>query len=640
MTEPLTPEEYLKVANKEEDDKKGHLKVFFGMCAGVGKTYAMLEQAHQKQKAGLKVLVGVVNSHGRKETEALLDGLEKVPEKEILYRDILLKELNLEEILKLKPDIVLVDELAHTNAPGSRHNKRWQDVLELIENGIDVYSTLNVQHVESRKGDVEKATGVEVKETVPDSVLEKAYSIEYIDLPPEDLLKRLDEGKVYTGKMSRIAVENFFKKENLSALRDLGLRLTAEKVEHDLHAIKPKGWKLRDKLMVAVSPSFFSEELIRATRKRAFELDAPWVAVYVDQGKEIPQMAEDQLKKNLSLARDLGAEVVQTRDSDVAQALSRVAQDKAVTLIVIGRSYPHNRLMNFLSPSLLQKLERKVRNIDILILHQSALLTLREQILYNVKRKLNFSYKGLSAVFSSLLLVALVGWFLKPYTGYRVVGFLFLANILILSFYVGFKEILFAALLSAIIWNFFFIPPVFHPFILKGEDIALLIAFFILSVTLGLLMMKLNIQDRLLLLRERTLRRFYEIERSINNAVDPIDLRSLVTSKLSTQFPGYFDIIMKDRDWPETLLPELAKDRESAIIAWTIENGKPAGLFTDTLPLASALFLPIKDKEETLGVLAYIPPKSYTLSQIDVDYLTSVASRLGMLWHRKFNKTG
>ncbi len=233
-----TPDELLKAINEEEAQKKlGKLKLFFGMCAGVGKTYTMLEEAHQRQKDGVDVQKGVINTHGRKETEELVKGIPIIPQKWIPYRDALFEEMDLEAILQKRPDLVLVDELAHTNVPGTKHTKRWQDVMEILDNGIDVYTTLNVQHLDSRKDVIEGITGIAIHETVPDVILERADTIELIDLSPQELLQRLREGKVYLADQSRRAVENFFKPETLTALRKIALKFTAEKVDHDLHDI-------------------------------------------------------------------------------------------------------------------------------------------------------------------------------------------------------------------------------------------------------------------------------------------------------------------------------------------------------------------------------------------------------------------
>ncbi|RYZ64471.1 MAG: two-component sensor histidine kinase, partial [Proteobacteria bacterium] len=336
------PDALLRIASQDEQKKlQGKLRIFLGMSAGVGKTFAMLKAAQVKQQEGVEVLVGVVETHGRKETEALVTGLTVLPKAKVPYKDIFLEELDLDEILKRRPKLVLVDELAHSNVPGSRHPKRYQDVLEILAAGIDVYTAMNVQHLESRKDLVEKVAGIPIRETVPDSIFDIADQIEVIDITPVDLLKRLKEGKVYLADRADRAAANFFKIESLTALREMALRFAAERVDQDLqtfHELKSTSpWQSNERLMVAVSHSPHSEKLIRATRRLAYNLEAPWIAVYVDTGASLSQEDQDQLAKNIALARELNAEVISTSDRDVAEALKRVARQKNVTQVLVGR---------------------------------------------------------------------------------------------------------------------------------------------------------------------------------------------------------------------------------------------------------------------------------------------------------------
>jgi len=338
------PDALLASFNREEARaRRGRLKVFFGMCPGVGKTYAMLKAAHQELRDGKNLVVGIVETHGREETEALLSGLTILPRKQIAYRDIQLTELDLETILERKPRLVLVDEFAHTNAPGSRHPKRFQDVVELLDAGIDIFTTLNVQHVESRADAVRQITGVSVHETVPDSVLELANEIELVDLTPEALRERLVEGKVYLGDRAAAAAENFFKDTHLTALRELALRFVAERVDKRLRELRGAGplkavWRSGERLLVAVGPSPSSLQLVRWTRRMAAAQGASWVAVSIESSRSLAPDAQRRLEQNLALARELGAEVVMTHDEDVAEALVRVAIQYNATQIVVGKS--------------------------------------------------------------------------------------------------------------------------------------------------------------------------------------------------------------------------------------------------------------------------------------------------------------
>src|SRR5580658_3154418 len=325
------PDALLASLNREEQrSKRGKLKVFFGMCPGVGKTFAMLRAAQQELHDGVDLVVGVVETHGRVETEALLADLPLFPRKEIAYKNIKLTEMDLESLLERKPQLVLVDEFAHTNAPGSRHPKRYQDVVELLDGGIDVHTTLNVQHIESRADAVRQITGATVHETVPDSVFGLADQIELVDITPEALRERLSEGKVYLEGRAAAAAENFFKDTHLTALRELALRFVAEHVDKRLREMRSGSalktvWRSGERLLVAVGSSPFSTQLVRWTRRMAASQGASWIAVSVETSRPPDEEALRRIERNLALARELGAEVVVTHDNDVSQALVRVA---------------------------------------------------------------------------------------------------------------------------------------------------------------------------------------------------------------------------------------------------------------------------------------------------------------------------
>src|SRR5471032_2973169 len=346
MPEASRPDPDALLASLQREETRAHrgrLKVFFGMSPGVGKTFAMLRAAQQELKDGVDLVVGIVETHGRAATEALLVGLPVIPRKEITYKGIQITEMDLEAILLRKPKLVLVDEFAHTNAPGSRHPKRYQDVVELLDAGIDVYTTLNVQHIESRADAVRQITGATVHETVPDSVFELADQIELVDLTPEALRERLQEGKVYLGDRATAAAEGFFKDTHLTALRELALRFVAERVDKRLRELRGTApiktiWRSGERLLVAVGPSPSSTQLVRWTRKMAAAQGASWTAVSVESSRALDAEGRRRLEQNLALARELGAEVVVTHDEDVADALARVALQNNATQIVVGKS--------------------------------------------------------------------------------------------------------------------------------------------------------------------------------------------------------------------------------------------------------------------------------------------------------------
>src|SRR6266850_2830073 len=369
------PDELLvRVREQEARRARGRLKVFFGAAAGVGKTYAMLEAARAQRAAGVDVVAGVVEPHRRAETEDLVEGFEVLPRRRLEYRGTTLEEFDLDGALARHPALLLVDELAHTNAPESRHAKRWQDVLELLDAGIDVYTTLNVQHLESLNDVVAKITGVVVRETVPDSVLEQADEFELIDLPPDELLERFKDGKVYMPDQAQEAIRNFFRKGNLIALRELALRRTAERVDAQMrvymreHAID-KAWPTAERLLVCISPGPESARLVRAAKRMADRLGAPWVAAYVETPAQLrlPAEARDRVTQSLRLAEQLGAEVVTLPGQKMSEAILRFAHDRNVTKIVVGK--PRRQLWTrILIGSIVDALVQGSGDIDIYVI--------------------------------------------------------------------------------------------------------------------------------------------------------------------------------------------------------------------------------------------------------------------------------
>lgn len=633
-----SPDEILKAIQEEEKQKeRAQLKIFFGMSAGVGKTYAMLLDAKQRLKEGVNVVIGTINTHGRKETEALLEGLPIIPEKWIKYKDTVFEEFDLEAILEIKPDLVLIDELAHTNVPGSKHPKRWQDVIEILDAGIDVYTTLNVQHVESRKDIVESLTDIQIRETVPDLIVERATSIELIDIPPPELLKRLKEGKVYFGDQSRIAIENFFKEENLMALREISLRLTAEKVEHDLHGkLHGKGWKTRERLMVNIDSSAASEQLIRGTRRLAFELDAPWLAVYVDTEMVLNDQDQAKLNRHFRLVRELGGEVMTIHDIDIPRALQRIARQRDITRIVIGRPPKRKfKFLNLFQDSFLDRLENENKNLDILILKQEKLTSIYQRSLssYTMTSPLKAYFFAIAFVIG----ITAIGGLIGPWIGYKAVGFIFLLGILTLSFFVGRGPIFLAALLSALSWDFLFIPPLFTPTISDPEDIALVILYFFVAVIMGMMTSRMHEQDSFLRRQEENTERLYDIEREIANASNFQYLRLNVCSRLENIFPGKFDILTKNSENHLVLdsrLPLLKEEKEKAAAHWVAQNGRIGGWSTDTLPSVEGIYFPIKFSNSTIGVLAYFPKLERSLSIEEMNFIQNVTQQLSIYLER------
>lgn len=634
------PDALLNAIKREElKASTGALKIFFGMSAGVGKTYAMLQEAQELSRNGVDVLIGTINTHGRKETEELLQGLRILPEKLIKYKDTIFEELDIDSILEIKPQLVLIDELAHTNVPGAKHNKRWQDVVEFLNAGIDVYTTLNVQHIETRKDVVESIVGIKVRETVPDLMLERATTIELVDISPQELLQRMREGKVYFGDQSQIAIDNFFKKESLTALREIALRLTAEKVEHDLHGIllEVKGWKIREKLMVALSLGGNSEHLIRATRKRAFELDAPWVVVYVDTGKILGDEEQTELNRLFNLARELGAEVISTHDMDIANGLQRIIRQKEITRVVIGRRSKSN-FLNFFRPTLVNRIEGENPEVDLLVL--------REESRFPTRRKLRFIQRGYSPLIEYIVAVAavflltLINSFVAPlwgYWGYKIAGYIYLAGILMMSFFIGQGPIFLAAIMSGVAWVGVFILSQHANVVTEYDNIALLILYLFIAAIGGLFSSRIRRQEAFLRMREEKMEHFREVESTIAKSLDFQQLRLNVCSLLSRIYSGKFNIFIKNEEngmLLENSLDEPLQEKDKAAANWVLQHGSVGGWSTETLPSAEGMYLPIKFSKTTIGALGYYPKRKRPLTMDEINLLELITQDLGIYMQR------
>lgn len=637
------PDELLDLIKSEGVKATAQLRIFFGMSAGVGKTYAMLEAAHEAKEDGFDVVIGVVETHGRRETAELLEGLEVIPRKKISYRGTELQEMDLDAILKRRPKLVVVDELAHTNAPGSLHPKRYQDVLQLLEAGIDVYTAVNVQHIESRKDSVEKITGISIRETVPDSIIERANHIELIDITPAGLLKRLKEGKVYIEERAERAAQNFFKEAPLSALREIALRLTAEKVDYDLQDYsKLHGsegpWNTNERLMVAVSHSPYSERLIRATRRYAFNLEAPWMAIHIDTGLALNNADQAQLSKNLSLARELGAEVVTVSDIDITEALQRVAKQRNVTQLIIGR--PTQRFLrdHFQGGTVLDRLVRQSGEFDVHVIRQ-------ETPTQTVRRWLP-EFSNLSAwiqywyVLWMMVGVTILTHFTSGFLGFRSIGFIYLLAILGLSLAFSLGPVLFAAALSSLLWNFFFIPPKYTFAISSAEDILLCVSYFVVAVTTGYLTYRIRKHERIFQEREERTQFLYQVTKDIAAGGGKEVYLSKVAEKLAGILKGDCGFILKgkvDKLDFAVISSEYMQlsEKEQAVALWAFENEKAAGWATDNLPSSRNFYLPMKTSDGAVGLIVFKPKKIKRLGIDHENLLFTVGNQVAVAIERE-----
>jgi len=644
MTEPRRPNPdalLAEIQREEQAAKRGQLKVFFGMCPGVGKTYTMLEAARARQAEGVDVVAGIVETHGRRETYTLLAGLPIITRKKIEYRGVELQEMDIDAILARRPQLVLVDELAHTNAPGSRHPKRYQDVLELLDAGIDVYSTLNVQHLESRLDVVQQISGVTVREAVPDSVLDQADEIELVDLTPEQLRKRLAEGKVYIGERAATASENFFREETLTALREMALRATAEHVDQELrdvmhakHIHAP--WRSGQRLGVGVGPSPFSGQLIRWTRRIAAAMDAPWVAMYVETSAALDEDEKRRLTKNLSLARQLGAEVVMTPGDEVANALLAVAREQGVTQMVVGKP-TGNWLFEWLKGgSLASRLIRRGGEIDVHVVGAvqggSGARGRRPWANWVGFNLLRDCAVGVGAAVAATC----VSWLLQGLLGYMAVSLVYLLAVVLLALVLNRWAILLMAALSALAWNYLFIPPLYTFTIGSAHDVMMFTMFFVVALAMGHTTHQLRSREAAERRRERrasALNRLLEsvtasasLEEGLASAVKEVDalFRSRTAVLLATA-----EGRLEEAPHPtSTFSPDM---KERAVAAWAFERGQAAGKFTDTLPDAGGLYIPLQTSKNRLGVLGVQFAERSTWTLDDNDLLETFAGQIAVM---------
>ncbi len=588
---------------------RGKLKIFFGMAAGVGKTFAMLEDAQARRAEGIDVVVAWVDTHGRAETAKLLQGLPIIQRRQHAYRDTLLDEMDLEAVLARRPALAVVDELAHTNAPGALHARRYQDVVHLLEAGIDVYTTLNVQHVESRSDTVRQITGVAVHETVPDSVLDLADAIELIDIAPEELRKRLAEGKVYLPERQSNAADGFFRVGNLTALREMALRLTAERVDHQLRdymRVKRIAgpWKSGERLLVAINASPLSERLVRWARRMAYNLEAPWLAVTVETTDSLTPEARAQLTRTLELARSLGAEVLTVPGEDVVETLLRVAQQRNVTQIVVGKSARSLWGDMLRGGSVAQRLARASGDIDVSLVSGDDEARPKRAVRLPERHSGWQPYVGAAVVVAAAIAVNLL---LQPFISYEAVALLLLLVVIVLPLYFGRGPVLLAATLSALLWDLLFIPPRFTFLINKLEDVLLLVLYFVIALVAGSLTTRLRSQQQMLQRREERTRALYSLVREFA-PLETIDaVIKTAVEHLGAAFDADVAIVLASG--PDRLAEAAhpastfeLNDREFEAAVWSYSRQREAGRSTDTLPAVMGTYRPLRAPGSVVGV--------------------------------------
>jgi len=606
------PDELLAaLAKEEEKSKRGKLKIFFGMCAGVGKTYTMLQAAHAEKKKGNDIVIGYVETHNRKETVALVHGFEIIPRKAIEYKSTSVEEMDLDAIIARHPQIVLVDELAHTNAPGSRHNKRYQDVQELLENGINVFTTLNVQHLESRTDTVAQITGVIIRETLPDSIFENSDDIELVDITPDELLQRLSDGKVYTPERSKEAVNNFFRKGNITALREMSLRIVADRVDNQLHDYmqdkRIRGpWKSGLHFLVAIGVSPSSQGLLKWAKNLAYTMGANVEALYVETAQRLSAKDHEQLDLNIDLAKQLGFKVRIVTNDDLVNAIVNYAQKENITHIIVGKSRVSSvksllKLGNFVN-----RLIKYSGNIDVYILGSDTPIEDK----FNAKAAIpQFTSRSRQYLTVSLIvaLTSIGCYFVRDILGYQVVSIILLFMVSLLALFYGTGPILFAAALSSLIWDYFFIPPQFTFLIQKPLDILLLAMFFIIALLNGTLTSRVRRQEKKIRIREERTNALYQLTKDLNSVSGFDDVIKIAYDFINRYFKLECSIVVKtDLNQLEVMPIDNSTihltESEMSIVNWVEKNSVKAGKFTNTLPSNEYTFYPLIGSNGALGV--------------------------------------
>jgi two-component system sensor histidine kinase KdpD len=595
-------------------EARGRLKIFLGAAPGVGKTYAMLETAQAKRREGIDLIVGVAETHGRKETEALLQGLETVPRRRVEYKGHWLEEMDLDAILSRRPKLVLVDELAHTNAPGSRHPKRHLDVDELLAAGIDVYTTLNIQHVESLNDVVAKITRIRVRETVPDSIVDQADEIELVDLTPEDLIQRLEEGKIYVPHQAERAIRNYFRPGNLTALRELALRRTAQRVDEQMvtymraHAI-PGPWAASERVLVCVSENPNCAALVRHARRFADRLRAPWTALHLETARthRLSEREKDRIADCLRLAQHLGGEAVTVPGPDVAAGIVEYAQTNNFTHIVIAKSR-RPRWSEWLRGSVTHQLIRRAGDIGVHVIadEKEQAETAVERVEIAVPGPFALDPDTYGGAFGMVVAALGVGVVLQKFLGISNIALVFLTAVLVSAVTYGLWPSLFACLVSVLAYNFFFLPPLYTFTIADPENVVALFFFALVAVIASNLAARVRGQAVAARQRARTTEELYQFSRKLAGAVMLDDLlwatayqmASMLKVRVVLLLPEGESLAVRAGYPPEDNLDEA----DLAAAKWSWQNNRPAGRGADTLPGTKRLFLPMSTGSGTVAV--------------------------------------
>jgi two-component system sensor histidine kinase KdpD len=639
-----SPEALLDAATREGH---GRLKIFLGAAPGVGKTYEMLLSAQAKLREGVDLVIGVVETHGRRETEALLPGLEVVPRREVEYKGHRLAEMDLDAILKRQPQLVLVDELAHANAPGSRHPKRYLDVEELIAAGIDVFTTLNIQHVESLNDVVARITRIRVRETVPDSILDQADDIEVVDLAPEDLIQRLQEGKVYVPHQAERAVRHYFQQGNLTALRELALRRTAQRVDDQLlshmraHAIAGP-WPAGDRVLVCISEAANTPSLIRYARRAADRFHAPWTAIYVETSRtqRLRDAQRDRIADYLRLAERLGASTITIPGRKIADEVIAYATANNITQIVIGKSH-RSRWFEILHGSVVHDLVRRSGQISVHVISAEADEPTGAKPVTTRPHPQPFNLAAYASSTGAVLLALGIGLLIERFVGVQSISLVFLMAVLSTAVVWGLLPALYACLLSVLTFNFFFLPPLYTLTIADPENVVALFFFALVAIVVSNLTAATRSQVVAARARAKATAELYAFSRKLAGIGTLDDLLWATAFQVSSMLKVSTVLLLPDQEARSLTLAsayppdDTLDEADMAAARWCWEHTHPTGRGSDTLPGGKWLFLPLRTGSGTVGVIgiereALLTPDEHRLVDALADQVAVSIERISL----------
>jgi two-component system sensor histidine kinase KdpD len=620
-----------RVQRAEAKRRRGRLKIFFGASAGVGKTFGMLLAARERRAEGLDVVAGYVETHKRIETEQLLEGLEVLPMRMVDYQNTQLREFDLDAALKRHPALILVDELAHTNAPGSRHAKRWQDVEELLDAGIDVYTAINVQHIESLNDVISQITGIPVWETVPDSVLEEATEIELIDLPPDELLQRLKEGKVYLPQQAERAAKNFFRKGNLIALRELALRRTADRVDaqmrdyRDDHAIQ-NVWQVKERLLVCIGPGGTAENLVRAAYRLAQLLRAEWVVVYIETAKlqHLSKEQRDDILRTLKLAEELGAETATLSGYKLAEEVITYARTRNATRIVLGKP-TRSEWKRWLFGSLVDTIIRQAKDIDIHVVgKQSNILSQSRENPYFARSRL---YLGLASeeqqpmfkwragylwAFVATVISTGISWLIFEHFDLANLIMVYLLGVVIVAARYGRGPSVLSSFLGVVAFDYFFVPPRFSFAVSDSQYLMTFAVMLLVALVISSMTVSTRHQAKIAGHRERRIASLFGLSRELAATRGEENILRIAVRHVADVFEAQAVVLLPNATGRIVYPggegePQSCHGSDLSVAQWVFDHGQMAGLGTDTLPGGEMVYLPLQASSGMIGVLALLP---------------------------------